>query len=232
MTRAERLLELYMILRARRTVVTADRLAALLDVSARTVYRDVQALRVSGFPIDGEAGIGYVLRRGFELPPLMFTPEEALALSVGVRFVRAFTDPDLSDAADTADRKIRSVLTDDTKYRLDHQPYRMPVLPSTRAERDLHGLLRAGCEGRLKLRFMYESAKGEPSERLVWPLSMVAWSGRWTLLAWCESRDDYRNFRFDRMKSVFLTDSVFPQSDDRSVDHYYRTVLGIPADEP
>ena len=110
MRKAERLFQIVTLLRGRRTVITAEQLALALEISTRTLYRDIQALQLSGVPIEGEAGVGYRLRAGFDLPPLMLTSDEMLALLVGARMVRAFTDRELAQAAEAAESKIRSIL--------------------------------------------------------------------------------------------------------------------------
>ena len=228
MSKAERLFHLYALLRSRRTAMTAEAIAAALAVSVRTVYRDVRALAQSGVPIDGEAGVGYLLRPGFDLPPLMFTPEELLALMVGVRMVQAFTDPDLARSARQSEQKIRSILTDSLKLNAERQPYRIPILDSDDGLRKVHRTLRLACEGRKKVRAVYCDEQQQKTERVLWPLGIIGWTGRWTLLAWCETRSDYRNFRFDRFDAATCLDETFAPRPDVNITHYFQTVLGVP----
>ena len=227
MSKAERLFQLVTLLRARRTAITAEAIAEVMEVSPRTVYRDVQALILSGVPIDGEPGIGYLIRPGQHLPPLMFDADELQALMVGSRMVRAFTDRDLGEAARRAELKIRSVLTEPLKQRAERQPYRIPLTAGDDALREVHGRLRLACEERRKVRAIYLDEKEDRSERILWPLGMIGWSGKWTLLAWCELRRDYRNFRFDRFEVLEPLAETYPQTDQISIAHYLRSALGI-----
>ena len=227
MNKAERLFQLVTLLRARRTAITAETIAEVMAVSPRTVYRDVQALILSGVPIDGEPGIGYRIRPGQHLPPLMFDAEELQALMVGSRMVRAFTDRGLGEAAQRAELKIRSVLTEPLKQRAERQPYRIPLTAGDDSLREVHGRLRLACEERRKIRALYLDENGERSDRILWPLGMIGWSGKWTLLAWCELRRDYRNFRFDRFEILEPLTETYPQTDQISIGHYLRSVLGI-----
>lgn len=217
MNKAERLFHLTTLLKARRTAVTAEVLAEKLDVSVRTVYRDIQALIVSGIPIDGEAGIGYRLKPGFEVPPLMFSNDELQALLVGIRMVKAFTDPELGAAANQAEDKILSVLPEHLKRYAENQPYCVPVLESDEALRTRHLHIRHACERRSKISIGYIDEKGQRSDRVIWPLGLVSWGDRWTLVAWCELREDYRHFRFDRILSLNETGDTFETSDQISM---------------
>ena len=228
MTKAERLFQLVTLLRSRRTAITAEAIAERMDVSPRTVYRDVQALSLSGVPIEGEPGVGYLLRPGEHLPPLMFDADELQALLVGSRMVQAFTDRELGAAAQRAEQKIRSILTESLKLRAERQPYRIPYVERDDAQRTVHGRLRRACEERRKLQTVYVDEKGERSERIVWPLGMIGWSGStWTLLAWCELRQDYRNFRFDRFEELEELAETYPIDSEISIGHYLRSVLGM-----
>ncbi len=228
MSKAERLLQLYLLLRARRTAITAHTIAKSMAISVRTVYRDIDALAQSGIPISGEAGVGYLLGRGLELPPLMFSKEEIQSITVGLKMVKAFTDPDLADAAHQTELKILSVLTDPLKAFVDNQPYLVPLLKADKAQRALHGQLRKACNTLHKLRLVYNDQEQQASERVVWPLGIVGWQGRWTLLAHCELRQDYRNFRFDRISSLTCLSEVFQPSATISMGHYLAAVINKP----
>lgn len=227
MNKAERLFQLVTLLRSRRTAMTAEAIAETMRVSVRTVYRDVQALTLSGVPIEGEPGVGYLVRPGNHLPPLIFTLDELLALIVGSRMVQAFTDLDLARGAHSAELKIRSILTEPLKRHAEQQPYRIPILESDDGLREVHGKLRRACEQRQKIRAVYLDEKREKTERTIWPLGMIGWTGRWTLLAWCELRRDYRNFRFDRFEALELLEENFRPTDDISIAHYLRSVVGM-----
>lgn len=228
MTKAERLFQLVTLLRARRTAITAEAIAEMMGVSPRTVYRDVQALVHSGVPIEGESGVGYLIRPGEHLPPLMFDADELQALLVGNRMVQAFTDRDLGQAARRAEQKIRSILTDPLKQRAERQPYRIPYVERDDQLRAVHGRLRRACEARQKLQTIYVDEKGIRSERIIWPLGMIGWSGStWTLLAWCELRRDYRSFRFDRFEVLEELAETYPADSEISIGHYLHSVLGM-----
>jgi predicted DNA-binding transcriptional regulator YafY len=223
--KSERLFRLVTLLQGRRTAITGQALAERLEVSVRTVYRDIQALVLSGVPIDGEAGVGYRLRAGFDLPPLMFEMDEITALLVGNRMVRAWTDPALGEAARSAEAKILAVLSTAMRNEVARLPYRIPDF--SRPERDTHGLLRRACELRLKVSIAYRDIRGEDGRRTVWPLGMVGWGDHWTLLAWCELSDEYRNFRFDRIQGIDCLPEHYPPHPQRSLEHYLNHVIGI-----
>lgn len=225
MNKAERLFHLTTLLKARRTAVTAEALADKLGVSVRTVYRDIQALAVSGIPIEGEAGIGYRLQPGYEVPPLMFNNDELQALLVGIRMVKAFTDPALGDAATQAEDKILSVLPEHLKRRAENQPYCVPVLERDDALRRRHLEIRLACEAHKKVNIDYVDEQGRPSDRVIWPLGLISWGDRWTLVAWCELRNDYRHFRFDRIRALNETGDCFQPTDQISLNHFLSTVV-------
>lgn len=225
MRKSERLFQLVTLLQGRRTAVTGQALAEKLGVGVRTVYRDIQALILSGVPIDGEAGVGYRLRPGFDLPPLMFGIDEVTALLAGNRMVQAWTDPALAEAARRAEAKILAVLTPVMLHEISRLPYRIPNY--SYPERETHGLLRKACELRLKVKVGYRDMKEQETERTLWPLGMVGWGDHWTLLAWCEKRNDYRNFRFDRIHGIECLPEHYPLHPQRSLEHYLKEVIGI-----
>ena len=227
MTKSERLFQLVLLLRSRRTAITAEAIAEAMGVSVRTVYRDVQALVLSGVPVEGEPGVGYMIRPANHLPPLIFTPDELQALLVGNRMVQAFTDRELALGARSAELKIRSILTDHLKQHAEQQPYRIPILESDDGLREIHGKLRRACEQRQKIRAVYRDERQDKSERTIWPLGIVGWTGKWTLLAWCELRGAYRNFRFDRFESLELLEENFKPTDNISIAHYLQSVIGM-----
>jgi predicted DNA-binding transcriptional regulator YafY len=223
--KSERLFHLVTLLQGRRTAMTAQALAEKLGMTVRTVYRDVQALNLSGIPIDGEAGVGYRLRAGFDLPPLMFQADEVTALLVGMRMVQAWTDPELALAAKNAEAKILAALTPQMLIAVSRLSYRIPNF--ARPENEVHGLLRKACEARHKVRIAYRDLNEQTSERTLWPLGMIGWGGTWTLLAWCELRDDYRNFRFDHMQNIECLSEPYPLHSQRNLEHYLTQIEGI-----
>jgi len=230
MRRAERLFQLVSLLRGRRLAVTAEVLAAELEVSTRTVYRDVAALQASGVPVEGEAGVGYVLAAGYELPPVMFDRDEVLALLVGGRMVRSFTDPGLAEAAARAEAKIRAILDDRGLAAADAMPYRAPIWSGDDPARETHRLVREAAEGRRKLALAYVDGEGRSSRRVIHPLCLMAWRRVWTLLGWCELRDGYRNFRMDRIEAVEVMEEGFDTGPERSLQHYLQAVAPFDRD--
>lgn len=220
MRKAERLFQILTLMRGRRTAITAAQLSEALEVSVRTIYRDVNALICSGVPVEGEAGIGYFLRPGYQIPPLMFDADETLALLLGVKMVKAWTDPDLGKAAERAAAKILSVLPDALLQQAELSPYQVPYFASGDIEREKHGRLRRACEQHRIIAIQYEDAQGRPSERRLWPLGLTYWGEKWTLIAWCEKRQDYRHFRIDRITHLDISQEHYPQHAERSLRHF------------
>jgi len=220
LAKSRRLFELVNLLRGRRTAITAHALAEVLEVSERTIYRDISALMTAGVAIEGEAGVGYRLRSGSHVPPLMFDADEVLALILGLRMVSAQTDAELAEAAQGAERRIRAVLPEGLKRALEALPYHIPITDRSRALSSMHGLLRCAVREKLKLRLAYIDKNGEASVRTVWPLAILGWGDRWTVLAWCELREGYRNFRLDRVADPLLLAAHFETAADLSYAHY------------
>jgi predicted DNA-binding transcriptional regulator YafY len=219
MRRADRLFQIVLHLRRRR-VVTARDLARSLEVSERTIYRDVQDLSACGLPIESAAGVGYRLRRGFDLPPLMFDREELQALRLGARMVRSWADRELSEAAANALRKIEAVLPPDLE-----DPGEALYSPSLRTYPVRHvGLLRHAILEHRKARFDYTREDGAASARTVWPLGLFYWGAVWTLVAWCELRNDHRSFRLDRIADPEILDEPFAPEPGQTLEDFLRKV--------
>ncbi|MEM7546086.1 MAG: YafY family protein [Pseudomonadota bacterium] len=211
MNRAERLFRLVELLRGRRLAVTASTLSQQLDVSPRTIYRDIAALIASGAPIDGEAGVGYRLDPAYHMPPLMFDAEEVQAIIAGLRLTRAFTDDDLAHAAGRAEEKLRAALDDEGLRRADRSPYDAPIYDFSLARRDLHLKIRRACEEVRKIRITYRDEKGEETTRVIHPFLLLRWQSVWTLIAWCELRTADRHFRLDRITKAEVLVDRFPE---------------------
>lgn len=226
--RADRLFRLIDLLRGRRLAVTAATLAETLEVSPRTIYRDIADLIGSGVPISGEAGIGYLLDTAYELPPVMFSRDEVQALITGLRMVRAFTDPGLALAASRAQDKLVAVLDDTAKRAVEAQPYRVPILARDEPLRIVHGELRHAIEEGAKVALHYSDAEGAITTRIVWPFGIIGWQGRWTLLAWCEMRRDYRNFRLDRIQRHVDIGEFIPKNTTHSLKSYLLSLTSGP----
>lgn len=222
MRRADRLFRIVQLLRGRR-LTTAQQLADWLEVSQRTIYRDVRDLSISGVPIEGEAGVGYRLRAGFELPPLMFDADEAEALVAGLRMVRAWAGPNLSRAAALAQAKIASALPSERRALLERTKLFAPSGASGADRAHLDVLHRAIAE-RTILALDYRDAGERASVRRVWPLGLNYWGKVWTLAAWCELRQDFRDFRIDRMVGLSDAGERFPDTAGRRLADYVRAV--------
>ena len=222
MRRADRLFQIVQLLRARR-MVTAAEIARELEVSARTIYRDVADLVASGVPIDGEAGVGYALARGFDLPPLMFDADEIGALVLGARMVQAFGDETLARRARSVLGKIEAVVPE--RLRKNFARPEWHVSRSLRKEVRAHiENLRRGIDEKRKLRFVYTDEKGAETERTVRPLCLAFWGPLWTAGAWCELRNDFRNFRPDRMRAVELLAERFHDEPGKDLAAYLHTL--------
>lgn len=219
MRRASRLFEVVLLLRRGR-VVTAREIADRLGVSQRTVYRCIRDLSLAGVPIEAEAGVGYRLKPGFDLPPLMFNSEELVALRLGAQMVEAWADEKLAAAARQALERIEAVLPG--PLRDDPPPSKLfspgVFVPPERTAN--LSSLRAAVDQQRKIRFGYTRADGASSQRVVHPLGLFYWGAKWTLCAWCEMRDDYREFRPDRMHELALLDEGFETASGHSLEDY------------
>lgn len=208
--RADRLFQLVQLLRVR-SLTTAEKLARELGVSQRTVYRDVKDLIASGVPIRGEAGVGYALPKGYELPPLTFTAEEIEALVLGARLVVGWTDPELAQAAKSAMIKVEGALPAALKPMLHQHNLYVPRMPGAVAKSEGLGILRRGISSKTAVRFSYETPDGSLTTRTVLPLGLFFWGAKWSLTSWCLLRKDYRNFRPDRMSDLQTTEAEWPE---------------------
>lgn len=209
MSRTERLLDLLQALRRRRRPVAAARLAAELGVSERTIYRDIATLVGQGAAIEGEAGLGYVLRPGFVLPPLMFSDEEIEALVLGLRFVALRGDASLRVAAADVLAKVTDVLPAALREKADDSGLlAAPMAPAPLA--DLSGLRRA-IRAERRLHIAYADADGRTSTRTIWPIALAYFERTRILAAWCETRQDFRHFRTDRILRADLGSETYPR---------------------
>ena len=204
MRRADRLFRIVQLLRRRRTVVTARQIAEKLDISERTVYRDIRDLVESGTPIDGEAGVGYRLKPDYDLPPLMFDREEIQALVLGARIVAQFGDPALARASESILSKVAGVLPKELEPLLADTRLFVPPTRSTAHASAGLAVARDALVARRRLHLKYANERGEASERTVRPLGVFFWGKTWTLAAWCEMRTGFRSFRLDRIETATI----------------------------
>ncbi|GAB2911882.1 helix-turn-helix transcriptional regulator [Paralcaligenes ginsengisoli] len=225
MSRSERLLELLQSLRRHRLPVSGAKLAYDLGISIRTLYRDIASLQAQGAMIEGEPGIGYVLRPGFMLPPLMFSDDEIEALVLGSRWVSKRADRQLSAAASNALAKIASVLPDDLRNNMDNNALFVGPHDTTALEHiDLklaRQAIRTGC----KLVIAYSDQNGVESHRTIWPFAIGFFETSRVLVAWCELRGDFRHFRTDRISSLSLLDLRYPRSKQALLKEWRKTQL-------
>jgi len=216
MRRADRLFQIVQLLRGGR-LVTAAQLAERLEVSKRTIYRDIVDLQSSGVPIDGEAGIGYILRSGFEMPPLMFSRDEIVALVAGARMVKAWGGVAMARAAVEALVKIDAVLPETERGRLEQTKIFAPPMEITDQLRELIDFTETAVEKREIIAFGYTDKAGVVSKRSVNPLGLWFWGKVWTLVAWCELREGFRMFRLDRISDVKLAGRTYKNVRERSL---------------
>ena len=208
MRRADRLFEIIQFMR-RKDLTRARDLSDALEVSERTIYRDIQDLIASGVPIEGEAGVGYVLKAGFDLPPLMFKEQEIEALVLGARIVASWAEPELAAAASNVIAKVQAVIPDRLRDYMANTALVAPphhyMEPITFDMAELRRALRS----QLKVHFRYRDALAEASERTVRPICLAYFGPVWLLSAWCELRDDFRTFRLDRIDGFAVPGDKF-----------------------
>ncbi len=226
MSRASRLLDLLQLLRRHRQPVSGQTLASELGVSLRSLYRDIDTLRSQGAHIEGEAGVGYVLRPGMMLPPLMFTPEEMEAILLGSKWVAQRADARLGEAAENALAKIRAVLPADIASSIDGGGLTVgPGQPIITGTIDL-AIIRDALRKERKLSIGYVDLSGEATERIIWPVLLGFFDQVRILAAWCELRQDFRHFRVDRMRTLVMLDTGLPQR-RRSLMKEWRKLEGL-----
>ncbi|MFN8896304.1 MAG: helix-turn-helix transcriptional regulator [Betaproteobacteria bacterium] len=230
MRRADRLFDLVQRLRARRGATTAERLASALEVSVRTVYRDIADLQARGVPIEGEAGVGYRLRPGYTLPPLMFTPAEAQALVAAVRIAQPRLDAALAAEAEQALGKLVAVLPADARAAAESLALFAPDAGIGDAHRATLQALREAVASHRVVALEYADAGGRPSRRRERPLGCFFWGSVWTLAAWCEWRQAFRAFRIDRVRGMQVLDETFRPEPGRTLADLLRQVRGRPGD--
>ena len=221
MRRADRLFQIVQYLRGGR-LVTAASLAGRLEVSERTIYRDIADLQSTGVPIDGEAGIGYIMRSGFDLPPLMFTRDEIVALVTGARMVKAWGGTSMIAAAEEALVKIEAVLPEAERSRVGGTKIFSPRMGLAGQARELIDRCEHAIDGREIVTLDYSDEEGATTKRNVQPLGLWFWGKVWTLVGWCELRDDFRMFRLDRISSLAPTGDIYKPEPNRSLEEFSR----------
>lgn len=213
MRRADRLFQIVQLIRGRR-LTTAAFLAQRLAVSERTVYRDVADLQHQGIPIEGEAGVGYRLGKGFDLPPLMFTVDEARALVASVRMAQVWQDPALAQASQIALGKILSVLPAAARVAAQSMAIYAPPIGLDPVVQTTLQTLREAAQTLRKVEVQYKDASDQTTQRILRPLGCFYWGKVWTLAAWCEARNGFRSFRLDRISSISIIEGKAGQFKD------------------
>lgn len=231
MRRADRLFQIVQYFRGGR-LITAAELGEHLEVSPRTIYRDIADLQASGIPIDGEAGVGYVLKSGFDLPPIMFNRDEVVALIAGARLIQAWGGAAMARAALQALDKIESVLPDPIREQTRRVEIHAISNGLTAEARERIDELEQAVQSQQRLKLAYSDAQGEESSRVVWPLGLWFWGKVWTLVAWCELRDDFRIFRIDRIAAMTAEGGAYPSEPEKSLQEFYRRMEAECHDRP
>jgi predicted DNA-binding transcriptional regulator YafY len=223
MRRADRLFQIVQTIRGRR-LTTAAHLAQRLAVSERTVYRDVADLQAQGVPIEGEAGVGYRLGKGFDLPPLMFTTEEAQALVAAVRVAQTWLDPALAAASADALSRVMSVLPSAARAAAESLLVIVPNFGLEPGTQRLLQQLREAAQAKHLVHMTYRDAADKPTERTVRPLGVFYWGAVWTLGAWCETREAFRSFRVDRIETLDVLERHFADEPGKTLADLLRSV--------
>ncbi len=219
MRRTDRLFDIIQILRDG-NLHRAQDIADRLEVSVRTIYRDMDTLVASGVPVEGERGVGYMVREQITLPPLNLTPAELEALNLGMAIVAEAADPDLKSAAESLAEKIDAVLP--TQVIAEADSWKFAVYPFADVVRGMANMapIRAAIKSRQKLQLSYRRIDGALTERTIRPLHMEYWGRVWTLTAWCELRDDFRVFRIDLIENVRPLPELFIDEPGKRLSDY------------
>lgn len=221
MRRADRLFDILQLLRVAPHPTTAAMIAERLEVTVRTVYRDIATLQARRIPIEGAPGIGYVLRRGFDLPPLMFTDDEIDAITVGARLVRRLRDSGLQAAAESVLAKVTTLLPDVLRGGVTAAPFFVSRGDAEAPKGiDLADLRRAIRETR-KVRITYSDVQGRESDRTIWPVAMAYYVDVTVLGAWCEMRSDFRHFRVERIITSTISHDKFPADGGKLMERWF-----------
>jgi predicted DNA-binding transcriptional regulator YafY len=215
MRRADRLFDIIQALRASSRPLTAAALAHRLEVTARTIYRDIAALQASRVPIEGAPGIGYVLRRGFDLPPLMFTADEIDAIAVGARHVRRLRDLKLQQAAESVLAKVTAVVPESWQAYLRAAPFYVSEGSAPPPVGVDLAVVRGAIRARHKMAIVYVDGEGQQTERTIWPIAMAYYVDVTVVAAWCEMRAAFRHFRADRILVAQMLDERFSTGNGR-----------------
>lgn len=228
MSRTERLFDLIQILRRHRFPISGKRLAEEMGVSLRTLYRDISTLQAFGAPISGEAGVGYVLKPGFMLPPLMFSEDEIEAMVLGARWVAQRADTQLKAAAHDVLAKIAAILPEGLKRQLETSGLLVPPGNCAISKDSDLILIRKAIRLEQKIHVHYKNLENNYSERMLWPIGLGFFDEVHLLAGWCELRQEFRHFRTDRIVQLTLTEQRYPER-RQALLKKWRTLHNIPA---
>ena len=222
MRRADRLFHIIQILRRTSKPVTARAMAEELEVTERTIYRDVAALQSRRVPVEGEAGVGYLLRSGFDLPPMMFSEDELEALLLGARIVQCWADPGLATAAADVLGKIEAVLPKGLQPLLTTRSLGAPESVRKPVVHVDMAIVRRCIRDKRRLQIDYTDEQGRETTRTIWPLCLTFWGVVWMVAGWCEMREDFRAFRPDRIKEIRALGERFPDTPGRTLTDFLK----------
>lgn len=219
MRRGDRLFQIVQLLRTHKSI-TAQQMAQRLDVSERTIYRDMQDLSLSSVPIISETGVGYSIDASYSLPPITFNEDELEALLLGARMVQSWSDRKMAAEATRVIEKIECILPENLKHALQSQEILVPAFHIFSDVAEILPDIRSAIKIHRKIKLKYKRADGEISERIIWPLGLFFWGKVWTLVGWCEMRNDYRQFRIDRIEQYKTSDELFKAGESQTLNNY------------
>jgi len=219
MRRADRLFQIVQLLRTHKSI-TASQMAQRLEVSERTIYRDMQDLSLSSVPIISETGVGYSIDAAYSLPPITFNEDELEALLLGARMVQSWSDRKMAAEAARVIEKIECILPQGLKQSLQSQEILVPAFHIFSDVAQLLPGLRKAIKQQHKVQLDYKREDGQESSRKIWPLGLFFWGKVWTVVAWCEIRNDYRQFRIDRIEQYKVEDEIFKTDEQQTLKYY------------
>ena len=230
MTRTQRLLTLLQILKENRYPITAEALSSRLQVSVRSIYRDIESLRQQGAEISGESGIGYQLKLGLLLPPLMFDENELEALILGLRWVKSNADEELKESALRAISKIDSIVAGNSQKFLTDNTLFAPTTHFFIINDAIAKDLRFSLREERKADMTYLDGQNQPSSRVIWPIAIGYMKESQVLAAWCELRQSYRHFRLDRIQSYDVLTDTLPYPKNYLLERWKKEILCVSPD--
>ena len=212
MSATSRLFSIIQTLRAAKKPITAQQLCSQLEVSLRTIYRDIAELQAQNIPVDGEAGVGYVLRKGYDMPPLMLTHDELEAALLGAQWVAERGDAKLANGANSLIEKLSSAIPQHLKQIVDSPVVAAPRLTQACPDNVDPERLREIMRQRKKIKIEYANGAGQKTTRTIWPFMLAYFETTKLVVAWCEKREEFRHFRTDRIMQIKVLDEKFPMT--------------------